>query len=31
MTVATEGVTMPDRDELISELSRPERQIMDFL
>ena len=29
--MSTQGVTMPDPDELISELSRRERQIMDFL
>ena len=29
--MSTQGVTMPDRDELISELSRRERQIMDFV
>jgi predicted transcriptional regulator len=29
--MSTQGVTMPEPDELISELSRRERQIMDFL
>jgi predicted transcriptional regulator len=29
--MSTQGVTMPDPDELISELSRRERQIMDFV
>jgi predicted transcriptional regulator len=29
--MTTRGVTMPDPEELISELSRRERQIMDFL